>query len=294
MATSPGLARAVHAPARPVQPRPDRAPAPFLKWAGGKGRLLSQLRPLLPAGVERMRHVEPFCGGGALFFDRRPGRALLADVNPALIRTYLTIRDAVDEVIAHLEGFVERHGKEAYYQTRERYNGRPLDAAEHAATFVYLNKTCFNGLHRVNRRGEFNVPMGRYRNPRILDAEGLYAASDALAAADIRNEGFEALLESARPGDFVYFDPPYHPISETASFTSYAQNGFGPDDQRRLRDVFRALDRRGCRLMLSNSDVPFIRELYTGFHVDTVAAPRAISCNGGGRKRVSEVVVRNY
>ena len=163
-----------------------------------------------------------------------------------------------------------------------------------APMFVYLNKTCFNGLHRVNRKGEFNVPVGSYKNPRILDENGLRAASGALQHAQLRCASFEALLETAKPGDFVYFDPPYEPVSETASFTSYARDGFSRKHQRRLRDVYAALDRRGCKLMLSNSDVPFIRDLYRAFHIDTVAAPRAINCNGGKRGKVSEVVVRNY
>ena len=275
--------------------RQPREAAPFVKWAGGKGRLLSQLRPLLPPGVARMRHVEPFVGGGALFFARIPERALLSDINPALVATYAAIRDGVQSVVEGLRGLAGRHSKESYYQVRERYNeGRRLSASTRAAMFIYLNKTCFNGLHRVNRKGEFNVPVGSYKNPRILDENGLCAASYALQAVHLACVGFESLLESAKPGDFVYFDPPYEPVSETASFTSYARNGFTREDQTRLRDVCRALDRRGCKLMLSNSDVPFIRELYQDFRTDTVAAARAINCNAKKRGKVSEVVVRNY
>jgi DNA adenine methylase len=160
--------------------------------------------------------------------------------------------------------------------------------------FLYLNKTCFNGLHRVNRRGEFNVPAGKYKNPRILDAENLRAASTALARADVRCAGFEELLGSARPGDFVYLDPPYVPLTATASFTAYAQDGFGMAEQERLRDVYRELDRRGCKLMLSNSDTPAVRALYREWRIDVVMAPRAVSCDGAGRQAVAEVVVRNY
>lgn len=281
---------------RPLRKRsvPAREPAPFVKWVGGKGRLLAQLLPLLPPGVDRMRHVEPFAGGAAMFFARRPERALLCDVNPALVHTYLMVRDRVDEVAVELAGHAERHDAEHYYRVRERYNAGTEDGPARAAMFIYLNKTCFNGLHRVNKKGEFNVPAGRYTNPRILDEEGLHAASAQLARADIRRQGFEALLASARPGDFVYFDPPYEPVSRTASFTSYAQDGFGQDDQARLAEVFAELTRRGCRCMLSNSDVPFIRELYRAYRVDTVAAPRAVSCDASGRGPVSEVVVRNY
>ncbi len=279
----------------PLQKAPQRAPAPILKWVGGKGRILSQLEPLLPAGVEMMRHVEPFFGGGALFFRRQPRRALVSDVNPALINVYQMVRDEVGSVIGHLQRLAAKgHEKDTYYAVRRRYNASKLDEDERAATFIYLNKTCFNGLHRVNRRGEFNVPIGRYKNPKILDAEALRAASAALDGVEIQNASFEALLENARPGDFVYFDPPYAPVSDTANFTSYAQDGFGPDMQVKLRDVYRVLDRRGCKLMLSNSDVPFIRDLYRGFEIDTVAAPRAVNCNASRRGKVSEVVVRNY
>jgi DNA adenine methylase len=268
--------------------------APFVKWVGGKGRILAQLLPLLPPGVERMRHVEPFAGGAAMFFARGPERALLCDVNEALVHTYTTVRDRVGEVIEHLGRLAARHDQAQYYRVRERYNRGDWNGSERAAMFVYLNKTCFNGLHRVNRRGEFNVPAGRYKNPNIADAEGLRAASEALQGAEIRREGFEALLSYARPGDFVYLDPPYEPVSRTASFTSYAQDGFTQDDQARLRDVFTALTRRGCRCMLSNSDVPFIRELYREYRIDTAMAPRAVSCDATRRGPVSEVVVRNY
>ena len=277
-----------------IEQQPREA-APFVKWVGGKGRLLSQLRPLLPLGVEHMRHVEPFVGGGALFFSRRPGRALLTDINPTLVATYAAIRDDVDAVIAALRGLAGRHSKERYYQVRERYNqGRRVSVSRRAATFIYLNKTCFNGLHRVNRKGEFNVPVGAYKNPRILNEEGLRAASEALQHTRLECAPFDSLLENAKPGDFVYFDPPYEPVSQTASFTSYAQDGFSRDDQTRLRDVYKALDRRGCKLMLSNSDVPFIRDLYKAFNITTVAAPRAINCDAKKRGKVSEIVARNY
>ena len=277
-----------------IEPQPAET-APFVKWAGGKGRLLSQLRPLLPVGVEHMRHVEPFVGGGAMFFSRRPRRALLTDINPALVLAYAAIRDDVGSVIENLRWLASRHSKESYYRVRERYNsGQRVSASTRAAMFIYLNKTCFNGLHRVNRKGEFNVPVGSYKNPRILNEDGLRAAGDLLAGADLACTSFEAVLERAKPGDFVYFDPPYAPLSQTASFTSYARDGFSQEDQTRLCDVYKALDRRGCKLMLSNSDVPFIRSLYRNFEVDTVAAPRAINCDANKRGKVTELVVRNY
>ncbi|MCA9601416.1 MAG: DNA adenine methylase [Myxococcales bacterium] len=285
-------AQAKGAPLRAV---PTQDPAPFLKWAGGKGRLLSQLTPLLPPGAELRRHVEPFFGGGALFFARQPSRALISDVNPNLIATYRAVRDDVDGVVERLAPLAARHSQTHYYRVRERYNASVnIDEVDRAAMFIYLNKTCFNGLHRVNGKGQFNVPAGNYKNPKILDLDALRAASAALQGADIRCEGFESMLRDARPGDFVYFDPPYAPMSETANFTSYALGGFGAADQIRLRDVYRELDRRGCRLMLSNSDVPFIREIFKDYRIDTVMAARAINSDASRRGPVPEVVVRNY
>lgn len=284
--------------ARAVSPVPVRAQpsaSPFIKWVGGKGKLRHALSALLPPGVELMRHVEPFVGGGAMFFALAPQRALLCDVNADLVNTYIAVRDEVSHVIQHLSKLAHGHGEERYYEVRERYNLRAEKThAERAALFIYLNKTCFNGLHRVNKKGAFNVPMGRYTNPTILDAQGLLAASAQLAGTDIKRQPFEALLSDARPGDFVYLDPPYEPVSRTANFTSYAQDGFGQDQQTKLRDVYRELDRRGCKLMLSNSDVPFIRDLYRGFQIDGVLAPRAVSCDGKNRTPAQEVVVRNY
>ena len=289
MPTSAAALQAPHASAAVLQP------APIVKWAGGKSKLMSQLVPLLPPGVELRRHVEPFAGGAAVFFALRPERALLCDVNPSLIATYEAVRDDVDSVIEQLERLSRDHDERAYYRVRERYNrARKLASSERAAIFIYLNKTCFNGLHRVNLKGEFNVPAGRYVNPRILNEHALRAASAQLAHCELQCTGFESLLSLARPGDFIYLDPPYEPVSETASFTAYAQNGFDRHDQMRLRDVFAALDRRGCRLMLSNSDVPFIRDLYRDYRIDFVAAARAINRDASKRGPVQEVVVRNY
>jgi DNA adenine methylase len=282
-------------PALGGAPSLGAAPAsPFVKWAGGKSRLLTQLMPLLPPGAERMRHVEPFVGGGAMFFARRPARALLADVNPLLVATYEAVRDRVGDVIEELRRLAQKHAPDAYYRVRDRFNLARGHGPERAAMFLYLNKTCFNGLYRVNRDGAFNVPAGRYSNPRILDPATLLAASHVLRSAEIRCAAFDTLLRSAKPGDFVYLDPPYEPASPTASFTAYARDGFSREDQVRLRDVWVALDRRGCALMLSNSDVPFTRELYRGFRVDRVAAPRAINRDASKRGPVSEIVVRNY
>lgn len=281
---------------RPIAPAlPGVAASPFVKWVGGKGRLLQTLHSRLPPGAELMRHVEPFAGGGALFFSRRPGRALLNDANVALMDTYRAVRDEVEAVIDELQTLAEHHNTARYYEVRQQYNATDsLAPTQRAAMFIYLNKTCFNGLHRVNRRGLFNVPAGRYERPRILDATTLRAASQALGDVELRAEGFDGLLKWGRPGDFVYFDPPYEPLSRTANFTHYTGDGFDQQDQIRLRDIFAALDKRRCALMLSNSDTPFIRELYARWNIDTVEAPRAINCNGQGRGRVAELLIRNY
>ncbi|QQR91999.1 MAG: DNA adenine methylase [Myxococcales bacterium] len=269
--------------------------SPILKWVGGKGRLLNQLNSRLPKGVERMRHVEPFVGGGALFFNRTPERALLCDLNPALITTYTAVRDNVESVIRHLRRHAKRHSQEHYYRIRERYNHAiNINDDERAAMFIYLNRTCFNGLHRVNRKGQFNVPMGRYANPNIANEEKLWAASTRLANATIVQSDFRALIETANPGDFIYFDPPYEPVSKTANFTGYAEEGFAQQDQKALREVFEVLDYRGCKLMLSNSDVPFIRKLYQGYRIEKIFAPRAVNSKASARGPVAEVVVRNY
>ncbi|MET0389941.1 MAG: DNA adenine methylase, partial [Polyangiales bacterium] len=280
-----------------VNPQEASAPeaSPIQKWVACQSRILSQLTTILPKGVDLMSHFEPFVGGGALFFARRPERALLCDKNPQLCATYEAVRDDVDALIDKLRGLARGHDQERYYQLRHRYNhATKLTTIERAALFIYLNKTCFNGLHRVNRRGEFNVPAGRYTNPRILDEATLRAASRELRRADLRCQSFEALLSLAKPGDFIYFDPPYEPVSRTASFTAYSQDGFTREDQTRLSEVYSELDRRRCKLMLSNSDVPFIRDLYKKFRQEIVAAPRAINCDAKRRGLVSELVILNY
>jgi DNA adenine methylase len=269
-------------------------PAPIIKWVGGKGRLLSQLLQLLPKGVDSMRHLEPFVGGAALFFARRPSRAVLCDTNPHLCAMYEAVRDRVDDVIAHLRELATHHDVELYYHRRERYNREQLTADERAALFVYLNKTGFNGLHRVNRSGQFNVSAGRYDKPGILDEGLLRAASQELASAELRCESFERVLEHAGAGDFVYLDPPYVPVSRTSNFTGYSADGFTLNDQTRLRDVFLELDRRGCKLMLTNSDSDAVRALYAGYVIDVVSAPRSINCATSKRGPVNELVVRNY
>ena len=265
---------------------------PVLKWAGGKRQLLPELLRRLPAAFGA--YHEPFVGGGALFFalaaQGRVGRASLSDANPSLIDVYLALRDEVEAVIAHLRQ--QKHDRDHYYAVRAL---RPEDLSlpERAARIIYLNKTCYNGLYRENRAGQFNVPFGRYTNPTICDEPNLRAASAVLQGVDIAQRHFATVLDYARPGDLVYFDPPYDPLSATANFTGYDRRGFGPDDQRQLRDVFAELGRRGVRAMLSNSDTPFIRELYAGFPLEQVFVGRAVNSRVEGRGKVAEVVVVN-
>lgn len=265
--------------------------APIIKWVGGKRQLLHELVPRLP--VDFGRYYEPFVGGAALFFElHRTGRlhlgATLSDVNPDLVTMYRAVRDDVQGVIRELK----RHP----YESEHYYAVRALDPekmsdVERAARFIYINKAGFNGLWRVNKSGKCNVPFGRHVNPTICDESRLLAASMALHGVTVRLDDFAVVELDAKPGDLVYFDPPYVPVSETASFTSYASGGFGPDDQRRLADLVRRLASRGVHVVVSNSDAPFVHELYAEHRIDVVYATRSVNCNGGKRGRVGEVIV---
>lgn len=274
-----------------VRSRDEQAePAPFLKWAGGKRQLLEQFERYFPAPGTYGVYHEPFLGGGAVFFHLLPARAVLSDLNPELVEAYQVVRDDVEGVIRRLRGF--RNEEEFYYEVRGR-DPQALTPPERVARMLYLNRTCFNGLYRLNSSGRFNVPFGRYRLPRICQTASLRAASRALAGVELRVQPFEAVLDSAQPGDLVYLDPPYQPLSRTASFTAYTREAFDEDDQRRLAAVYRELDARGCRLMLSNSSTELVRELYGEFRIVKVQARRAINSRGAGRGLIDEVLVLN-
>ena len=266
-------------------------PRPFLKWAGGKSQLLPKLRVLAPK--EFGIYHEPFVGGGALFFEMQRNEkvqnARLSDFNRELIGTYEAIRDEVDSVIARLQTFP--HNARFFYELRRKKPRTPVTCA---ARMIYLNKTCYNGLYRVNRRGQFNAPFGRYKNPTICDEKNLRATAKALKAVDLSSCGFECVLERARKDDFVYFAPPYDPVSRTANFTSYQAGGFNRADQERLRDVFAELAGRGVKVMLSNSTTPFIQELYSEWRIREVSARRAINSNAAKRKGHKELIVTSY
>jgi DNA adenine methylase len=271
-----------------IPSREARRAWPFLKWVGGKTSLLSVLLDHVPAQFGR--YHEPFVGGGALFFALAPRRACLSDSNAELIHAYTMVRDRAAAVLDALSLHVYERGHFEAVRARDPLS---LGAAERAARFIYLNKTCFNGLWRVNRAGRFNVPFGRYRNPLFCDRDTLERASAVLRAADLSCARFELSLERARPGDFVYLDPPYDPVSKTANFTSYTPDAFTWDDQQRLAEACMHLDRRGVAFLLSNSATPRIRKLYRGFEQHVVRAPRHISCKADGRGAVDEVLVSN-
>ncbi len=266
------------------------APRPFLKWAGGKTKLIPQYSPYFPQKFAT--YYEPFLGGGAIFFHLLPQRAVLLDINPELVNVYCCVRDRVDELIQRLRDHRDRHCQEYYYFIR---GCTCTSAVERAARMIYLNKTCFNGLYRENSRGQFNVPMGRYKNPGIFDPELLYAAAIALQNAEIAVAPFETVLEYANSSqDFIYFDPPYYPISSTSNFTAYNRHSFKPQDQVRLRDTVVELARRGVQVMVSNSDCPFIRDLYRDFYLHPILAARSINSNGNRRGKITELVITSY
>ena len=272
---------------------------PFLKWAGGKAKLAPLVAERAPERIGR--YHEPFLGGGAVFFAlREAGRiadATLADGNAELIEAWRAVRDDVEGVIAALEPLAARYLRTeplrrafVYSDVRDQ---RPRLSARKAARLLFLNKTCFNGLYRVNRKGRFNVPHGRYEQPAILDAERLRDASRALAGADLRAEDFEIACARAQPGDFVYLDPPYQPLSATSAFTQYTSADFGFADQQRLRDAFDGLTERGVPALLSNSAHPDIEDLYRGYAIERVPMGRSINSNGAGRKPIDELLVSN-
>lgn len=266
---------------------------PIVKWVGGKRQLMFELLKNMPKSYNR--YFEPFIGGGALFFALQPQNGYISDMNEELINLYTVVKDDVYKLIDDLNK--HKVSKEYFLKIRnldrtEKYNS--LSDVKKASRFIYLNRTCFNGMYRVNSQGQFNVPFGNYKNPRIVDAENLINCSKLLKNTEICCADFSEILNKVQKGDFVYFDPPYVPLNETSSFTSYTKDGFDLDMQFKLRDVCDELDSMGVMFMLSNSDTKLVNELYSNYEIKKVFASRAINANPNGRGKITEVLVRNY
>jgi len=269
------------------------SPKPFLKWAGGKRRLLEQYRLAFAALPPFQRYIEPFVGSGAVFFWLRWHPSFLYDMNPELIEVYEVVRDDVEALLEALAKHTNT--AEHYYHIRAQAPHQ-LSKIERAARFIYLNKTCYNGLYRVNRKGQFNVPFGRYKNPNFRDPDTLKAASAALQGVQLGVCDFEQATAHAQAGDLIYFDPPYAPLSKTADFTGYTRDGFSENDQRRLAEVFFTLHERGCYLIMSNSYAPLILELYHDLRAYRyeIIARRAINTIATKRGPIKELLITNF
>ncbi|AWV97995.1 DNA adenine methylase [Arcticibacterium luteifluviistationis] len=268
---------------------------PFLKWVGGKRQLMPAITKLMP--TEYSTYYEPFIGGGAVLFHHQPSLAVINDFNKELINVYEVIKNRPEELIQDLK--THKNESAYFYQLRllDRQEGfEKMSEIKKASRVIYLNKTCFNGLYRVNSAGEFNSPFGRYKNPNIVNEITIRAVSKYLNdnKISILNKDFEEAVKGAKKGDFVYFDPPYDPVSKSSSFTGYVQGGFGDEEQIRLRDLCVSLDNKGVDFLLSNSATPFIKDLYKDFNVKIVKATRQINSNASKRGEVNEVLIRNY
>jgi DNA adenine methylase len=273
--------------------------SPFIKWAGGKRQLLAELDRRIPSCWET--YYEPFIGGGALLVHlENKGvltKGVISDLNSELINLYRVVQDTPGALITALANEEFQNDEDSYKKMKERFNtsiGDPARAIERAALLIYLNKHGFNGLWRVNRKGKFNVPFGSYKKRSIPSDTSILKFSAMLEKVKIVNKDFATAVRTAKKGDFIYFDPPYQPLSKTASFTDYNSRGFGFPEQERLARLFQRLSRKGIQIMLSNSKVPEIEELYGNFTIETVDAKRFINCNGERRNGVQEIIVTNY
>ncbi|MDM3851343.1 MAG: DNA adenine methylase [Aphanizomenon gracile PMC649.10] len=271
---------------------------PFVKWAGGKRQLVPTiLANHLPKNYNLQTYYEPFIGGGALLFSLQPKKAVINDSNAELINCYKIIKNSLDELIEDLKN--HKNNEYYYYDIRDwdrEKNFKSKTEVQRASRIIFLNKTCYNGLFRVNSQGQFNVPFGKYKNPNILDIAVLKAVNKYLNENQVRilNSDFQEAVKDAKRGDFIYLDPPYDAVSETASFTGYDVNGFNKQEQRRLKEVFDDLNSRGCHILLSNAYTEFIEDLYKDYLHTKISAIRAINCNGKKRGKVDEILVKNY
>ncbi|MGF1588699.1 MAG: DNA adenine methylase [Pleurocapsa sp.] len=266
---------------------------PFVKWVGGKTQLLPELKVRIPSDLAK--YFEPFAGGGALFFNLQPEHSTLIDINEELTNAYRVIKYLTEELIADLKRHI--YEKDYYYQIRNvdrRCEYKSWSDVQRASRLIYLNKTCFNGLYRVNSKGEFNTPIGQYKNPKIVDEINLRACSQALQKAEIVNASFLEVEEKVWGDDFVYFDPPYAPLNATSNFTGYSQKGFDDQMQLDLRNLCDRLNAKGVRFMVSNSNAPLILDLYDNYKIELVYATRAINSKGHKRGKIPEVIITNY
>ena len=268
-------------------------PHPFLKWAGGKRQLIPQMTKYFPKNYNK--YIEPFVGGGAVFFHLLPKISIISDNNPDLINCYKIIKENVENLIKSLRKHT--YEKNYYYKVRaldrDRNGFAQLSDVEKASRTIYLNKSGYNGLYRVNSKGFFNVPFGRHRNPKICDDVNLRSVSRALRNVEIYLGSFELCLNFAKQGDFVYLDPPYHPLSETALFTSYTKSNFDKTSQKKLFEVFKELDKKGCYIILNNSYSEFILDLYKDYRIVTLKAKRNINSISQKRGLIDEVLILN-
>ncbi|MFW6109444.1 MAG: DNA adenine methylase [archaeon] len=265
---------------------------PILKWAGGKRKLSDEIIALMPKDYRNRTYHEPFFGGGAIFFQIKPKKGSINDVNKHLINFYRIVRDKPDELVETARQYP--YDKKVYYELRDRFNHEEITDVEQAALLLYFNKTGFNGLYRVNSKNEFNVPFGRYKNPTIVPENRIYEASELLEDVEIFNKDFTYIIDYSNPGDLVYFDPPYLPVSDTADFTSYSSDGFSYDDQLMLVDTCKKLDEKDAYFVLSNSSVKLLVDKYEEyFTVHTVQAARSINSKASKRGAVNEILVSN-
>ncbi|MGK0390699.1 MAG: DNA adenine methylase [Maribacter sp.] len=269
--------------------------APFLKWVGGKRQLMPTIQGYVPKNIST--YYEPFIGGGAVLFHLQPKKAVINDFNEELTNVYQVIKENPNELIEDLK----KHKNESdyFYEVRawdRNENYQNLSKIERASRIIYLNKTCFNGLYRVNNSGEFNSPFGSYKNPNIVNDRTIIAVSNYLNNNDIKilNGDFEDTLKGIRKGAFVYFDPPYDPLSKSSNFTGYVKGGFNDDAQIRLRDLCNKLNKKGIKFLLSNSATPFIEDLYSNYNINYVKANRSINSNAKKRGEITEVLIKNY
>lgn len=281
----------------------NKKPKPFVKWVGGKRQLLEQFKLMNLYPPEKFdpktgRYFEPFVGGGAVFFDLLPKKAFLSDLNNELVITYNVIKSDVESLIKSLKK--HQNTKEYFLKIRAK-DIKKLTDIEIASRFIYLNRTCFNGLYRVNSNGGFNVPFAGNKNPLICDEINLRKISKALEYVEIKNQDYKEVLRKTQKGDFIYFDPPYYPINKTSSFTSYTKESFLEKEQIELRDTFVELTKQGCFVMLSNSDTPFINKIYSEIkikgkliRINKVYAGRMINSDASKRGKITEVLMTNY